>query len=205
MVTDDAPNMLYYALLLILPLSALLARRVPLGQTLRMALAWVGIFGVGLVLATGYTRNRGTIDEWLVSAGLKKMAVHGGMVTIPRAEDGHFYAEVRINGIEHRLMIDSGASETAIPPNLAEIAGIKTDATRFELVDTAGGEVKALIGNADQLRLGPIRAEGLRVLVAPTFKGGVLGMNFLSQLKSWRVEGDQMVLIAPGGGTDDYT
>jgi len=204
-VTNEAPNALYYALLLILPLSALIARRVPLGQTLRMALAWVGIFAVGLVLATAYTRNRGTVDEWLVSAGLKKMAVHGGMVTIPRAEDGHFYAEVRINGVDHRLMIDSGATETAISPELADAAGIKTDAARFELVDTAGGEVKALIGQADAMRLGPIRAEGLRVLVAPSFKDGVLGMNFLSQLKSWRVEGDEMVLVAPGTSADDYT
>ena len=37
-------------LLLILPLSSLIARRPPAGQTLRFALAWVGIFGVGIVL-----------------------------------------------------------------------------------------------------------------------------------------------------------
>lgn len=204
-MNDGAPHFAYLLLLLALPVAALVARRVPLGRAAWMALAWVGIFAIGLLLATAYTRNRGTIDEWLVSAGLKRMAVHGGSVTIPRAEDGHFYADVRLNGVEQRLMIDSGATETAIDPDLAKAAGIVTDASRVQQVDTAGGAVTALVGRAERMRLGPIRAEGLRVLIAPSFRGGVLGMNFLSQLKSWRVEGDQMVLIAADDGADDYT
>ena len=35
---------LYLALLLILPISALAARRLPIARTLKMALAWVAIF-----------------------------------------------------------------------------------------------------------------------------------------------------------------
>lgn len=202
---NQGADALFYLLVLILPVSALVARQVPMGQMARMALAWVGIFAVGLVIATGYTRNRATVDEWLVSAGLKRVAVRGGAVSIPRSSDGHFYADVQLNGVERRLMIDSGATETAIDPDLAKAAGIATDPTRSEVVDTAGGEVTALIGHAERLRLGPIEAERLRVLVAPSFKGGVLGMNFLSQLKSWRVEGDLMVLVPIGASGDNYT
>ncbi|MBX9815893.1 MAG: hypothetical protein A4S12_09755 [Proteobacteria bacterium SG_bin5] len=198
-------DVIFYALLLVLPASALFARQVPLGQMARMALAWAGIFAVGLLIATAYTRNRGTVDEWLVSAGLKRMAVRGGSVMIPRAPDGHFYADVRLNGVEQRLMIDTGATETAIDPDLAKAAGIATDPSRQQLVNTAGGEVNALVGQVEQMRLGPIRAEGLTVLVAPSFKGGVLGMNFLSRLSSWRIEGDMMILVASGGANADYT
>lgn len=202
---NNSADAIYYLLLLVLPASALIARQVPLGQMARMALAWAGIFAVGLLIATAYTRNRGTVDEWLVSAGLKRLAVHGDSVSIPRSSDGHFYADVRLNGVERRLMIDSGATETAIDPDLAKAAGIATDPQRSEVVDTAGGEVTALIGHAERLQLGPIAAERLRVLVAPSFKGGVLGMNFLSQLKSWRVEGDLMVLVPVGAARDGYT
>ena len=202
-MNDQAPSVLLFALALLLPLSSLLARRIPMGQLARMALAWVGIFAVGLVLVTAYTRNRRTIDEWLVSAGLKGAAVRGGTVTIARAEDGHFYADVEVNGVASRLMIDSGATETALSPDLANAAGIKPNARDYELVDTAGGEVKALIGAAERVRLGPITADRLGVLIAPSFKDGVLGMNFLSQLKSWRVEGDMMVLTAAGAPAAD--
>ncbi len=37
---------IFYVLLLVLPISALLARRMPIGRTLTMALAWAAIFAV---------------------------------------------------------------------------------------------------------------------------------------------------------------
>ena len=41
-----------YVLVLILPLSALAARRLPIGDAIKMALAWVAIFGVLLIVVT---------------------------------------------------------------------------------------------------------------------------------------------------------
>ena len=49
-MTDTSMDLVFYALVLILPVSALAARRLPLGDTIRMALAWVAIFGVRFVL-----------------------------------------------------------------------------------------------------------------------------------------------------------
>jgi aspartyl protease family protein len=40
-VTGDV---LLYVVMLLLPLSALLARRLPIGETLKMALAWLAVF-----------------------------------------------------------------------------------------------------------------------------------------------------------------
>lgn len=45
------PIMLY-ALVLILPLSALVARRLPIGDAIKLALAWVAIFGVLFIFVT---------------------------------------------------------------------------------------------------------------------------------------------------------
>ena len=39
-------DVLLYAAMLVLPVSALIARRLPLGETLKMALAWIAIFGL---------------------------------------------------------------------------------------------------------------------------------------------------------------
>ena len=47
-----------------------------------------------------------------------------------------------------------------------------------------------------ELRLGDITARDLAVVVSPAFGDtDVLGMNFLSRLKSWRVEDGVLVLV----------
>jgi aspartyl protease family protein len=46
-----------------------------------------------------------------------------------------------------------------------------------------------------ELRFGTIVARDLPVVVSPAFgTTDVLGMNFLSKLKSWRVEGRTLIL-----------
>ncbi|MEO7692206.1 MAG: hypothetical protein ABIS51_23170 [Sphingomonas sp.] len=49
-MNDQSADVLFYALVLILPISALLARRIPMKDSFKMALAWVAIFGVLFVL-----------------------------------------------------------------------------------------------------------------------------------------------------------
>ena len=49
-MNDRSADILYYALWLILPISALAARRIPMKDTLKVALAWVAIFGILFVL-----------------------------------------------------------------------------------------------------------------------------------------------------------
>ena len=58
---DQQMSVIWYLLVLLLPLAALFARRIPIGHVMRMALMWVGIFAVGLILATLWTRNRGAV------------------------------------------------------------------------------------------------------------------------------------------------
>jgi aspartyl protease family protein len=44
-------------------------------------------------------------------------------------------------------------------------------------------------------------AKDLPIVVAKEFgDSNVIGMNFLSKLRSWRVEGTEMVLEPPSGG-----
>ena len=47
---DQAPSTLYYALWLMLVVSALVSRRLPIGKVIRMALAWVAIFATVFIL-----------------------------------------------------------------------------------------------------------------------------------------------------------
>jgi len=50
----------YYLLLLVLPIAALMARRIPMRDGLKMALAWVAIFGVAYILVVLWQQSTGT-------------------------------------------------------------------------------------------------------------------------------------------------
>jgi aspartyl protease family protein len=183
---DTTASALFYALCLILPLSALLARRLPFKQTAKMALAWVAIFAVALLLAT----QRHRVSGWWNSIAGNDGLVSGGTVRIPMAEDGHFWATATINGVKRRLLIDSGATTTALSQATAEAAGLEIDENGFpEIISTANGDIAALHATVDRLTIGGITAHDLPVIVSPAFGDtDMIGMNFLSRLASWRVE-----------------
>jgi aspartyl protease family protein len=189
-MTDRNIDILIYALLLLLPVSALIARRPPLGQTLRSIVAWVAIFGIGLA-AVQY-RDR------LPDMGrlLDDQEVVGRETRIRMSPDGHFWARVTVNGVDRRMLIDSGATLTAISEETAREAGIDTERGGFPVVlRTANGSVAAQRGTADQVQVGSVRTEKLRVVVSSAFGDvDVIGMNFLSRLASWRVEGRTLIL-----------
>ncbi|MES2495830.1 MAG: retropepsin-like aspartic protease [Pseudomonadota bacterium] len=129
--------------------------------------------------------------------GLDEQRVVGTDVRIPMAPDGHFWARVTINGIERRLLVDSGATITALSAETAAQTGVDArEGLMPIMLRTANGTVQAQTGTIDRLRLGDIEATDLKVVISPALGNvDVLGMNFLSQLASWRVEGRTLVLV----------
>lgn len=195
-MSDTTGNVIFYVLLLVLPLSALLARRIPLGRVAVMTLAWIGIFATGLVVVAIVNQN-----QWLIS-GTRTLfygpdqSVVGSEVRIPMADDGHFWARVTINGVERVMLVDSGATVTALSTSTAAAAKIDLGGMAPPaVVSTANGTVTGKSASIATLKVGGITATDLPTIVAPEFGDqDVLGMNFLSRLKSWRVEGKTLIL-----------
>lgn len=196
-MSDQTGNIIFFLLLLVLPVSALFARRLPLGRTALMALAWVGIFATGLVIVGLVNRN-----QWIVS-GTRELfygqdqSVVGSEVRVPVGEDGHYWVRATINGVERRMMVDSGASTVSLSSATAEAAKVEIDALSPGVqINTANGSIAAKSARIAELRIGGITATDIGAVVAPEFgKMDVLGMNFLSRLKSWRVEGNVLILV----------
>ncbi len=189
-MTDRGADLLLYGILLILPLAALIARRPPLEQTLKMALAWAGIFAVGLLIASQWHRLDG------ITSMLNDQQVSGTETRIRMAEDGHFWADVEIDGISRRMLIDSGATTTALSSATAAAAGLDLDESPFAtVIETANGAVTARTATAHRVTIGTVTATDLGVVSSPAFGDtNVIGMNFLSRLASWRVEGGTLIL-----------
>ncbi|WP_068876933.1 MULTISPECIES: TIGR02281 family clan AA aspartic protease [unclassified Phenylobacterium] len=140
--------------------------------------------------------------------GLHDQQVSGDEVRIRMSRDGHFWAQVKLNGASQRMLIDSGATITALSSQTAARAGVDRDDSVIPvMMRTANGVVRADTGVIDRLELGGVEARNLRVVISPALGPvDVLGMNFLSQLASWRVEDRTLILVPKpeeGGGAPE--
>ena len=175
---------------------SLVARRVPVLRTIVSLLFWVVAIGSLVFL----TMERERFDPWLAQIAsrlnLESQEVAGEETRVRMSPDGHFYVRARMGGTERRLLVDSGATITALSPRTAAAAGVTVKDSVFPvLLKTANGTVQARTGEVAELRFGNVVARDLAVVVSPAFGDvDVLGMNFLSRLKSWRVEGRTLIL-----------
>lgn len=192
MNTDTAPNVLYLVLLLMLVGSSLVAMRLPLGKMVRMALAWIGIFAAAFFLFA-FRTEFSAIGQRLKAEAIGAPIQAGEELRIPIAEDGHFWVEARINGHAAPFLVDSGASVTTVSGEVASAAGLETG-MRVAMVETANGALRMPIVTVDRFSVGSIGRDDFTVHVNERHDFNVLGMNFLSSLGSWRVEGNYLVL-----------
>lgn len=136
------------------------------------------------------------LAPWLEQIGLGGQEVVGEELRISMSPDGHFWVRASINGMETRMLVDSGATVTALSTQTAAAGRVEPDTGPAPmLARTAAGVVRAQAASVDQFSVGAIKAPGLKVAISPALNGvDVLGMNFLSGLKGWRVEGRTMIL-----------
>ncbi|MFK7843360.1 MAG: TIGR02281 family clan AA aspartic protease [Sphingorhabdus sp.] len=200
MTEDQNINLVFAIGALVLVASALFSRRIGFGEIVRTILAWVAIFTIFIV---GFSYRTEVIAVWnKVSGevtGANEQQVVGNLLRVQQSRDGHFWVDAKVNKVPVRFLIDSGATTTAMTMKTAQSAGIDISDSPFPIVlTTANGSVEAQRGTIQLLRVGPMMIRDLPVVVAEEFgDSNVIGMNFLSKLKSWRVERTEMVLEPP--------
>ena len=198
METTVSPELLFLIGALVLVASSLTLRHLGFGKVLKMAVAWLLIFAVIFVT---YSFRYELKPFWLrLKSELTGDSIPisiGGEVRLRLGADNHFHARAMINGQPVDMLIDSGATFTAIGLDRARQLGIKVDTKGFaHEFQTANGSIQAYPAKIDQLQVGDLEMRDVTVFVAAEFGDvSVLGMNFLSALKSWRVEGRDMILV----------
>lgn len=196
MTSDQTANLVYSLLFLVLVASSLLARRLPLGQAAKYALAWVAIFGSAVVLYS-FRHVAGQAWEQIKREFYPDAPVQSGRsVRIGKGDDGHFHVSASVNGHDLKFLIDSGATTSALSRTAAAAADVPIDEIGFpEAVETANGMAMMRRAQIERLVIGNIVRINHPVLVGDDIGNlNVLGMNFLSSLDSWKVEGDVMIL-----------
>jgi aspartyl protease family protein len=191
---DQALAFIYLLGCLVLVFSGFAVRRAPIGQTLKMVLAWVLIFA-GAFAIIALKDDFAALGRRIAAAawGGGAQETQSGELRIAMADDGHFWVTGQLNGRDVRFLVDSGATVTTIGRETAERVGIAPSG-RSAMVDTANGSVLFDRGRAGTLKLGPIERSDIAVQIARGDSINVIGMNVLSTLSRWSVENRTLVL-----------
>jgi aspartyl protease family protein len=118
-----------------------------------------------------------------------------GSVRLERESNGHFYADVQINGAVINALVDTGASAIALSREDARKAGLATSIGMPNVIGQgADGEVYGEVVTLDSVTLGGTTVEGLRAMVLNSGEQTLLGQDFLAKFDSVEIRGDTMVL-----------
>jgi aspartyl protease family protein len=142
-------------------------------------------------LAKAREAQAGSSDGgWKVNAPKEE-----GTVELERDPDGHFYADVQINGSTVQMLVDTGASSIALSREDARSAGLATSIGMNEVVGQgADGAVHGEMLRLERVTLGHKTVEDLSAVVLNSGETSLLGQSFLREFETVQIQGDKMVL-----------
>jgi aspartyl protease family protein len=119
------------------------------------------------------------------------------MTELQAASNGHYFTTADINHRSVQVLVDTGATTVALSYEDAEAVGLRPATLNFDIpVSTANG-----IGKAAHVVLRDVEIDNVRVsdvdgmvLQKGALQGTLLGMSFLSRLRSFSVENGKLVL-----------
>lgn len=186
-------------LLLVVP-AALGAYRGQIGGAIRDLLSWIVI---GAVLVGGYSyrdelgriayRIAGEFQAPGSGLGVEQRQAGERAVRIRRRSDGHFVARVTVNDNSVSMLVDTGASTVVLRQTDANRLGVDTRNLRYTVpVQTANGLAYAAHARLRNVSVGSISLGRVDALVAQpgALKESLLGMSFLSRLRSYEFAGE---------------
>jgi aspartyl protease family protein len=172
-------------------------QRIPyIGRIFRFAFS-LGLLAFLIFIVLQQAPYQPELARFTDQLGIDDQKVSGKELHVRMSSDGHFWVVASINGVKRRMLIDSGATVTAISSSTARAANVETGTGLTPVVlQTANGAAPAQTGKVDEIRVGNIVARNLRIVTSPGLgQLDVLGMNFLSKLQSWRVEDRTLILV----------
>ncbi|MDR7147410.1 TIGR02281 family clan AA aspartic protease [Rhizobium sp. BE258] len=202
METDDFGRMVYLLPIALMLSAGIWASRRNIGETMRNLMIWLVII---LALATVYLYRQ---DMLGVGNRLLAGLVPGRAVVVTTSEggseiilhkllNGHFEADVSVNGQTIQMLVDTGASMVALSRADAERIGIIPENLDYSMtVMTANGRTRAAPVTLDRVAIGPIVRTGVAASVAEDGKldQSLLGMSFLETLGSMQMQTDELRL-----------
>jgi len=117
------------------------------------------------------------------------------MVVLEQDRNGHYEAEGQINGQAVTFLVDTGATDVALPESIARALGLEFG-PRVKVM-TAAGPASAWMTRLDEVTVGGIRRRNVRATITDgEFNGILLGMSFLKHYSLQQQDG-RLVIREP--------
>jgi aspartyl protease family protein len=152
--------------------------------------AWVIIIAMLTLMFSGFLENKYNPNQSVQtqhnSAGQRE-------VILQRGRHGHYVATGAINGYTVTFLLDTGATDVAIPERVSKRIGL-TRGMPMQ-VSTANGTITVYGTRLDTVSLGLIEMQNVRANINPYMNGDevLLGMSFLKHLELVQ-KGDILIL-----------
>lgn len=159
-----------------------------LGEALRVTLAWVMIF-IGVIAGYGLWQD-------IRSDILPRQSVAAsGEIRLPRAEDGHYYLTLTLQGQDIRFMVDTGATNVVLTQADARRLGIDPETLLYlGEAQTANGTVRIARVTVTDVTLGPHVDPSVDAFVNEgDLDISLLGMSYLGRYRI-EIANDEMIL-----------
>lgn len=174
------------------------------GQAFRDILAWTAL-AVALVIGYSYRdefthlyyRLAGELAPPGVAIASEPVSSGERAVRIRRRGDGHFAASTTVNSVRLSMMVDTGASTVVLRQADAKAAGVDLRTLDYSIpVSTANGQTFAARVRLKSMSIGSIQIDNVEALVAKpgALRESLLGMTFLSRLRSYEFSGEFLTL-----------
>ena len=186
---DMTARLIYLGIILVALLGwALVEYRGRLGFAARSAMAWGMIFVAAMA---GY----GLWGDITGSIMPVQSVTEGGAIEVPRAEDGHYYLTLVIDGIEVEFLADTGATNVVLSESDARELGIDPESLAYlGQAETANGTVLTADVSIRNVELGPFFDERITASVTKgAMEGSLLGMDYLGLFRI-EIDRDRMIL-----------
>lgn len=119
------------------------------------------------------------------------------MTELTAGTNGHFFTPADINNRSVDVLVDTGASAVALSYEDADRIGLRPKSLKYDVrVNTANGEGKAARVLLREVEISNVRVQNVEGLVLQkgALRGTLLGMSYLSRLRSFSIEKGKLVL-----------
>ncbi len=167
-------------------------------KTVKVGQTWNGITVITVQKDRAVVEVEGRRRELAIGQHNRAAAPADTRQSVKLAADprGHFFADVAVNDVPMRFVVDTGASVVTIPAGDATRMGINWRKGTRSQMQTANGATVGYIVTLDKVRLGGIELHNVDAVVLEQGLGsfGLLGMSFLNRLQMQR-DGETLTLI----------
>jgi len=151
---------------------------------------------VASALTTAWWMDKASLRGQAQAAVPVHAAASGRPAQVPRASDGHYWAEARVDGQSVRVMVDTGASLVVLTRDDAARLGLHPSADDFTTqVATAAGAVRAAPVRLGSIAVADARVDTVDALVVEAgLPHSLLGMSYLGRLSAFSATPAELTL-----------